>query len=158
VIRMNHAFVSALTAMRGWRELQLDVGLATIVNEGIIRRSGGCFLLSSAANLQTNATVDRTQDQTGYECFVNHIHIDDHVPEDAARQAICFAAAVLDKWHEQSFEGVFNSIVTVDGDEATVRFHFRRPKEFWLAQGVDEYEEAVLEISSSDRAFLSLLQ
>src|SRR5262249_56664019 len=109
------------------------------------------------------AAINDFPDRTGYECFVNHIHIDDYVSEDIVNQSIGYASKVLHKWNDEKFDGELISIISVSKknecsrrDEATVRFHYRRRNESWLASDLDGTEEAILEISSSDLAFFEL--
>jgi hypothetical protein len=80
---MNGPFVSLLKSLRNERRLPLTEQLDAIANDGIVV-IGECYLLSREANGETNATINNFPDKTGYECFINHIHIDDYVSEDSA--------------------------------------------------------------------------
>lgn len=89
--------------------------------------------------------------------FINHIHIEDYVSEQAATQAILFVAAVLTKWIDGQFTGQLIAIISSDEESVTVRFHHKRPNEAWLADDLDGYGQAILEISSADLSFFNLL-
>ncbi len=75
-----------------------------------------------------------TYDETGYECFINHIHIKS-LPE-----ALEFAER-LNKALLERLRGDFVVIVSFDGREAAVRFHRRRIGQTWLSENLEEYRE-----------------
>jgi hypothetical protein len=161
MIRMNGPFVSLLKSLRNERRLPLTEQLDAIINDGIVVIDD-CYLLSREANANTHVTINDFPDKTEYECFINHIHIDDYVSEDLVNQSISYASKVFHKWNEQQFNGELISIIAFNEIEcskkpgATVRFHHRRQNESWLADDLDGFDDAVLEISSSDLAFFDL--
>src|SRR5690348_2649160 len=113
MIRMNHQMLLLISSeLRGWDAVQLDPELARIANGGIVHRDQ-CFLLADAAKGKTNVSINDMQDRTGYECFINHIHIDDYTVVDSGRQTVRFAAAILGKWKEGGFEGKLNAIISL---------------------------------------------
>jgi hypothetical protein len=161
MIRMNGPFVSLLKSLRNERRLPLKEQLDAIANDGLVVIDE-CYLLSKEAHNTINVAINDFPDKTGYECFINHIHIDDYVSEDLVNQSISYASKVLHKWNEQQFDGELISIIGFDEDEcskkrgAVVRFHYRRQNESWLADDLDGFDQAVMEISSSDLAFFDL--
>jgi hypothetical protein len=159
MIRMNSRFVDRISSLRaGITEISLEARLATIVDAGIISVND-VFLLRELANAKTNVTTASFQDKTGYECFMNHLHIEEYAGEQPMTQAVLFAAGVLTRWVSQKFHGQLVAIVGSDEESVVVRFHYKRPNEFWLAEDLDGYElESVLEISSSDLSFFDLLR
>jgi|HubBroStandDraft_2_1064218.scaffolds.fasta_scaffold676753_1 hypothetical protein len=154
MIRMNRAFVHAIRSLRGGGKRPLVSELKEIARGGIINIDG-CSLLAREVG-HTNATVNDFPDKTGFECFVNHIHLDEYASEFLIGQTICFVSEVLNDWNKKHAEGELNAIVGLK-DGATVRFHRRRENEFWLAGDLDGYNEAILEISSSDTEFFDLI-
>jgi hypothetical protein len=157
MIRMNSPFVNLLRPLRGGIEkIQLESKLARIADGGIVSVDNS-FLLRELANVKTNATQENFPDKTGYECFINHVHIEDYVIEHFSTQAAIFAASVLRRWIAEKFNGHLVAIISSDEESTTVRFHHKRSNEFWLAHDLDGYEQAVLEISSSDLSFFELL-
>jgi len=140
----------------------LDPNLEKVADGGMVLIDG-CYFLCDQANGQTNVTIKDFQDRTGYECFINHIHVDDYVSGDLVNQSIGYACRVFEKWNEQKFDGEFIAVIAfttnedTNEDEATVRFHYRRKAESWLADDLDGYnDEGVLEISSADVEFFRL--
>lgn len=155
MIRMNRRLSLFSGALESWSSVALHPSLKLIAKKGFIQRNG-CFLLAAAADGRTNATASDFEDRTGYECFINHIHIDDYVKEAPAAQAFCFVFAVLSRWRQQWRFGTLNSIVAfADRSSSVVRFHYKRPNESWLAQDLNGYEEAILELPSSEIGFLT---
>jgi hypothetical protein len=157
---MNRLFVSSLKSLRGKNRLPLAARLDRIVNDGIVAVDG-CYLLRTEAEQNTHANMSGFSDRTGYECFINHIHIDDYVSDDLVNQSIRYASKVLHKWNEQKFEGDLVSVVVLnknlDSDGATVRFYHKRENEpSWLSDDLDGTDDAILEILSSDVAFFDL--
>jgi len=161
VIRINRLFVSSLKSLQGGSRLPLDAKLDTIASDGIVAIDG-CYLLRTEAEKSTNATISDFPDETGYECFINHIHIDDYMSEDLVNQSVGYASKVLRMWNEQKLDGELISTIGLtknectNRDEAVVRFYHKRQNESWLSDDLDVYDAAVLEISSSDLAFFDL--
>lgn len=156
MIRVNSPFVNLLRPLRSGAEEMIDSKLAAIADAGIIAVEDG-FLLQALASAKTNATKENFPDKTGYECFINHVHIEDYVTDNLATHAWLFAARTLKKWIDEKFNGQLVAIISSDEESTTVRFHHKRPNEFWLAHDLDGYEQAVLEISSCDLSFFELL-
>ena len=61
--------------------------LDTIVRMGLVQ-VGSLFFLKKLYQNDTNATADDFIDSTGYECFVNSLHVDDYVHDNYLQQAI----------------------------------------------------------------------
>lgn len=123
----------------------LDPALARLLEPGVVQVDG-CWLLASRTN-SSPATLRQFPDRTGYEAFINHLHVADVLEEgaeeSAARvlsQAIAFARAIeaLVAPH-----GAFEIVVGVDKESPSdchVRFYRRRPGETWVAQDLEGYE------------------
>lgn len=154
--RMNHHFVEMRRLVERWRDHPLNPELQPVVHEGWIKRDG-CFLLATAAKHKTNATLSSFEDKTGYECFINHIHIDEYVASHCAEQAIRLVYEVLNQWKLRRHRGRLNAIATFADESAIVRFHYKRPGETWLAENLNGYQEAVLELPCSEIEFLTSL-
>jgi hypothetical protein len=127
----------------------LTAQLATIINEGLIY-SEGCVLLKSQAKLTQPYDRQRFQDETGYECFVNHVHLDDILPFtdicDLLGQALVFADELATLKLTTGISEKLQYIVAGDQDEMNVRFHVIRPGQSWLVDDLETYTEAVATI------------
>jgi hypothetical protein len=157
MIRMNSLFVDRISSLRsGITQISLEATLSKIVDGGIISVHDN-YLLKELANVETNVTTESFQDKTGYECFMNHLHIEEYAGEQPMTQAVLFAAGVLTKWVNQKFDGKLVAIIGSDQESVTDRFHYERLNEFWLARDLEGFEQAILEISSADLSFFDLL-
>src|SRR5213594_513885 len=81
----------------------LNDKLAGLLDSGFVR-TGGAYLLKTQAEL-TKTAASNFQDLTSYECFVNHIHIDDYLSDvDIDRdqlinleQGVAFARRIVEE-------------------------------------------------------------
>jgi hypothetical protein len=94
-------------------------------------------------------------DTTGYECFANHIHIDDYVlersPEYLVEQALALATLLNERLCSMAPDSAFRFIIAANEDGCTLRFHSVRADELWETQDLEGYtEEAVAVIESNE--------
>jgi hypothetical protein len=94
-------------------------------------------------------------DTTGYECFANHIHIDDYVlkrsSEYLVEQALALATSLNERLRSLAPDSAFRFIIAANEDGCTLRFHSVRADEQWETQDLEEYrEEAVAVIESHE--------
>jgi hypothetical protein len=110
----------------------LSPKLSSVLVAGFVEEEG-CVLFASEAR-HSVATPAATQDETGYECFVNHLYVEN------LGEALEFARQ-LNKALAKRFEVGFVVIVSFDGREATVRFHKLRAGQTWLNENLEGYSE-----------------
>lgn len=82
-------------------------------------------------------------DDTGYECFVNHIHMDDFVDDNLVSAGIVFLNEISIRLNRQLPNRQFTGIISADNEGCVVRFHSIRPGEQWVGDDLEAYEEAV---------------
>ena len=106
-------------------------------------------LLRSQKKLAKRVGPDNFPDLTGYENFVNHVHIEDYF-EDAVdsnellKQGLAFAHKTVEKLHS-SFPGKqFKVIVAINESGCSVRFHQAREGENWLSDDIEKYQDSIL--------------
>lgn len=119
----------------------LSPKLSSILNAGFVDEKG-CVLLASE---KRDSEFQRTaiQDDTGYECFVNHVHV------ESLGEALEFARR-LKKALTSLFPGDIVVVVSFDGREATVRFHRLRAGQTWLNENLEQYREEGIALIDSD--------
>ena len=78
-------------------------------------------------------------DETGYECFVNHVHIDAYSPKPLPL-AMVFAEAVGKAWMISGSRNSVRVIVSCNDTGCVVRCHVIRPHQFWLDENLEAYE------------------
>jgi hypothetical protein len=87
-----------------------------------------CVFASEAHNSARRGELD----DTGLECFVNHLHF------ESLAEAVEFARRLKSALTER-FSDRFAVVVSFDGRDATVRFHKQRAGEEWLHDNLDSY-------------------
>jgi hypothetical protein len=118
----------------------LSPELSSVLEAGFVEEKG-CVLFASKARGSTFARA--TEDETGFECFINHLHIED------LAEALEFAR-LLHKALADAFTGSFAVIVAYDGREATVRFHRLRANQTWLSENLEGYLDEGIAVLDSN--------
>jgi hypothetical protein len=122
------------------QKIALSPEMSGVLARGFVEEQG-CVLLASQAHNSAWTRVDDTHDETGYECFINHLHI------KSLQEALELARRLIEALAER-FTGRFAVIVSFDGREATVRFHRLRAGQAWLSDNLEEYEEGIAVLDS----------
>jgi hypothetical protein len=118
----------------------------------------GCWLLASQVKPSLTGQREHFPDRTGYEAFINHIHISDVLgpgveesPARALSQAIALGREVeklVARW------GGFEIVIATDKDspaDCNVRFYRHRSGEVWIERDLELYhEEGILVIETPD--------
>jgi hypothetical protein len=105
----------------------------------------GCVFLSEEYSRSKSVCLRDFPDRTGYECFVNHIHMPGGSKSDLLKlfERIVALRNALQRLHDGNFE----MIISVADEKATLRFHKYRAGERWLNDNLDGYgEEGILAI------------
>jgi hypothetical protein len=105
----------------------------------------GSLLLKDEYEKAKHVKLGDFPDRTGFECFVNHVHLPYDGSRESLQSCLCYVTA-LQKGLTQFGEGrPFLVILSVSDGDCVVRFHQRRPPESWLADDLEGYaEEAIL--------------
>lgn len=99
--------------------------------------------------------IDNQDDETGFECSISKIHIEDFVGSDLSlaettRYGVAYAVRLRDALLRSIASGVFRIIVDaqlpdpdlgVGGSICTVRFHKVRAHQVWLDDELESYNE-----------------
>ena len=131
--------------------------LLTLLNAGFLEQDQ-CVFLSA---LRKEAPVKRLDfpDCTGYECFVNHIHVEDYLengglpPSELLGCGIALARELKARLCALHGARHFRIIVAFQGAMCSVRFHTIRPDEEWMDKDLHGYGEeaiAILETRESE--------
>jgi hypothetical protein len=138
----------------GGESTLLNRSLQTVVDQGF-SISDDFAILAKFGISDTNATRANFQDDTGFECFINHLHLADYVEVDQqVGQGGLFVKLIFEHWRSHAPDGCLNAIVGIDSSgDVVIRFHRRRANESWLSEDIDGYEEAVMEMTSLDAPF-----
>jgi len=129
---------------------KLSEELSHLLAQGFME-FGGATIFTAMRNIAKRVKPENFSDKTAFECFVNHIHVEDQLDEPVLdrrgllKQSIAFALTI-DRQLRSIFPAKpFKVIVAANADGCGVRFHAVRPGEEWLASNLDGYaEEAIL--------------
>ncbi|MCE9526871.1 MAG: hypothetical protein K8R36_12540 [Planctomycetales bacterium] len=120
----------------------MPIGLRRIVDAGLIMVDGCC--LSRELASKSHAALVNFPDRTGYECFVNHVHVDDFAAGHWVPEAVRFVTALCARAKREYPDQSFRAIVSTDGLSCVARFHVLRPGECWGVDDLETYDECVL--------------
>lgn len=127
---------------------KLPPQLSDLISAGFHESDDGIFLAALDTG-NTNVTASDFPDKTGYECFVNSIHIDDFVESEYLIHACLFVEACFDVWRQKGHEVNIRAIISSDESGAVVKIHVVREGESWVSQDLEKYEDAILVADSS---------
>jgi len=142
VIRANKKMVDELDGI-GPEDRMLPVQLLDLLRQGFCEH-GGCYFLRGLFERSTNVTIDNFIDKTGYECFINSIHIDDYVSHGYIAHACDFVTLLFDKWIEFSVGIPLQSIMSSDEFGVNIKFHLLRDGESFVAEDVEKYDDPII--------------
>ena len=151
MFRMNSEMLGKYNQL-SFLNVELNHGLSEIIASGFEEKNG-CFFLKECINIVSNVSVNNFPDKTGYECFINSINIDDYVQEDYLAQGIYFVQKVFHQWDKLKNNHMLIAILSLDDFGLKVKFHVQRLGESWLADELEDYEESILMVDSSDTHF-----
>lgn len=131
-----------------WTSKKLPPNLCNLINAGFCELND-CVFFIALANIDTNVSANDFPDKTGYECFINSIHIDDFVESDYLAYACMFVEACFEVWRKVNCGKIIRAIISSDEFGALVKIHVVRIDESWIGQHLDKYEDAILVADSS---------
>jgi hypothetical protein len=113
---------------------------------------GGSVLLENVYRANSgHISMKDYQDRTGYECFINHIHLPCKRGRHSLLSAFDYITTLRKSLAAFCNNRHFLIIASFSDGECTVRFHQFRQDERWLTDDLERYEvEAILEIDTSD--------
>ncbi len=136
--------------------LSLDYRLSSILEDGFLLAEGGVFLRRMYER-KGNAERAMFPDLTGYECFVNHFHVEDYLgakviqaPHPSLAYGIVFAKNLMERIRAK-YRGLrVRVILSVDSAGCAVRFHSVREGESWIPNNLESYQEEGIMVLDSE--------
>lgn len=107
--------------------------------------------------MQTNVSLNDFEDRTGYECFINSIHIDDYAESNWLGNALQLSQRLLECWFGSQNSESLQVILSCGEFGAMVKAHVIRAGEIWLDDDLDSYDEPVLVATSDGAELLALI-
>jgi hypothetical protein len=127
----------------------LPAQLQELLDEGFCEMDD-CVFFARFANRVKTASQSDFPDRTGYECFVNHVHVDDYLEAGAASApllatiGVAFARRLAEMLSARN--GGFVVIVGSDDLSSSVRFHRARNGESWLSDDLESYRDEAIAV------------
>lgn len=111
----------------------------------------GCVVLAAFESSGRHTSVARCHDETGYEAFLNHVHVEDLLPEDppgeqVLEQAVHYVRRLAADLRAAYPDRSFVVVLGVDEGSANVRFHTVWPGQCWLVDDLETYAEPILRL------------
>jgi len=125
--------------------------LIALLDEGCTEEEQCVFL----SRLKKESRVQRLDfpDLTAYECFVNHVHVEDYLengglpPLELLGGGMAFASELGERLRRLHGTKHFRIIVASDGGATcTVRFHTVRHEEEWAGKNSNGFKEEVIAV------------
>lgn len=126
--------------------------LAQILGDGM-RVVDDCLVVGKSDAVPCLDSVRATvMDKTGYECFVNHVHLKERGNSAAVLgHALAFCKRVSAEAVSVAPNRSVRFIVSKNGTDWTVHFHTLRPDESYVSDDLEGYsEDAVLVLDSTE--------
>jgi hypothetical protein len=125
----------------------LGIGKAAFISEE------GCYFLDALYHGRGNATLHSFPDETGYECFVNHLHLDDYAVGSANQVglALTLMQNIKSQWRESKYSALpLEFVVSVDDSSCVLRFHVLRQGQRYLDEDLEAYKEDAVLVSDCE--------
>ena len=137
-MRMNLTMKGLLDDLGSKPPPSLPAELSAVTNEGFVIQ-GACSFLRVLCEHRGNAIPSMFPDETGYECFINNIHIDAHSNEPLPL-AMVFADEVGKAWVSSGSRNSLRVIVSCNDTGCVVRCHVVRPQQSWHDENLEAYK------------------
>jgi hypothetical protein len=158
-MKMNSLMLDRLSNLNDLIQLLiLDENLRHLLDSQIIEVEN-CFFLEVLWKKSPAVSLSLFPDRTGFECFINHIHIEDYLDSSNSTNLTSdlqltngfkFATKLKEKLAEYRPEVRFRVIIASDDETCTVRFHKIRNNEHWLSDDLEEYQEEAICVMDTD--------
>jgi hypothetical protein len=131
------------------RQIAARIRLPDVVPSGEFIAAEGCYFIDSLYENRGNATIDSLYDETGFECYVNHIHLEHYGPAERLVMALRVCAIIEEKWLRSPYaSATLRQIVSYDQSSCVYRCHVVRQGQSWLSANLDGYEELIIVVDS----------
>lgn len=130
-----------------FNQKKLPPQLSNLIEQGFYENEG-CIFIKSLFEKKTNANSANFPDKTGYECFINSIHVDDYAPSDHLAIACFFVDCIFREWRFRAQRKSLRAIIFCDEISTSIKLHLIRDGESWISSDLEGYEDAILALDS----------
>jgi hypothetical protein len=149
-MRANEPMKRMLQAING-----VSVGIPDSlrwVESGIIITAEKCFFVDTHY-MAPHSPRELFHDEAAYECFVNHVHLDDHIEGSHGQLALALALGrrVKDMWVTSDYRDLpVEFVISLDETSCVFRFHVIRCGQEYLSEELDDYKHDLVLASGVD--------
>ena len=150
IMRMNAQMRKLKREIEGLRAFSLDPNLAGIIRRGFVELNG-CTVFAQFQSSAQSVTVADCFDETGYESFINHLHVEDYLdssfsPLERVAQGFTLTS-VLARSLESHYPSItFRILLSCSSSGCSVRFHTLRPGQQWIRDDLESYLDEALAV------------
>lgn len=130
-------------------EMKINLNLNLIAESGFEIKDD-CYFISELLPMSKSVGRENFSDCTGYECFVNSVHVEDYDEDFPLCQSVKFTAMVFERWRAITGDLTLISIICADDCSVVVKFHVKRKNENWVGGNIDEYKDPIMIFESSE--------
>lgn len=146
ILRQNSVMKACFPMSCEDEEGELPRALKLLTAEGFVFRDR-CVFLASLLRQCSSIDGKGLLDETGYECFVNKVHIEDYAQNDLVSIGIRFLREISHLCFVANISFSVHGIISAADDCVIVRFHLVRPGQNWLDADLENYkEEGIAEV------------
>lgn len=112
----------------------------------------GSVLLKDQYALARHVSLASFPDRTGFECFVNHVHLPFDGTNESLESCLRYAVGLQQGLARLSKDRCFQVKVSLADNDCAIRFHELRSSESWIAEDLDTYGDEALLLLTADSA------
>jgi hypothetical protein len=124
--------------------MPLDESLTETVTMPVFESVDGSVFLKKELERAHHVKTSDFPDRTGYECFVNHVHLPFSQTRESLLSCLRYATTLQNGLSQLQPRRQFQIIASIGEGDCTVRFHEQRSGESWVSDNLEGYREAVL--------------
>jgi hypothetical protein len=123
---------------------KLAPSLLEIFSDGFLVMND-CYFLNKLFQQQAHINASDFVDKTGYECFINSLHIDDYVENDFFIQAMLLTERLISEWNKLNNHLILEVVLSETDFGVNVKFHVLRQNENWVNENeLNKFSEAIM--------------
>lgn len=149
-ISTNKRLIETLRSSNFLLNMSSQIKIPEIFDSAEFVNVNNCYCISSLYQSCKNAALDLLPDETGFECYVNHVHIDDYNRDEQLETALLVCTTIEEKWLGSPFGfQLLRQIISYSDSSCVYRCHVVREGQSWLASNLAKYEELIIVIDST---------
>jgi len=121
--------------------------LSELVSGGFQTKKG-CFFLSRKYQPHYDEyEIEDFHDETGFEAFVNSVDFESLQSQDQLAESLVFCREIMQVFQDIAPKQTLLTLVMKDETNVRVKFYVQRAGQNYLSGEIEDYKEAVMELS-----------